>query len=383
MDWTYLDNNATTSIDPQAVEAMMPYLTERYGNPSSVHDFGGQVRAAVEGARASVAAALGCDPSEIVFTSGGTESDNMAVRGLLAARDRGTQIVISAVEHSAVRDLADWLEKSGREVIRVPVDAAGRLNLAALEAAVAPDETALVSIMHANNETGVIFPAARIAELCRERGVPFHCDAVQSFGKLPLNVRELGADLVSISAHKFHGPKGVGALYVRRGTRFRPWLLGHQERRRRGGTENVPGIVGMGEAARLAIESIAVETGRVRELRDRLEAGLLAADPSARVNGGGEGCPRLPNTTNISFPGCQSEALLIGLSERGVAASSGAACSSGSLEASHVLRAMAVPAAAAQGALRLSLSRFTTDADIARALETIPAVVARLRALKV
>ncbi len=379
MDWIYLDNNATTRPDDAVVEAMMPYVAEHYGNPSSVHDFGGQVRAAIDDARGRVAALLGADPSEIIFTSGGTESDNLAVRGVLAAREGRDHVVITAVEHSAVFELADWLEKAGRRVTRVPVDEAGRLNTDALAEALAPDATALAAVMHANNETGVIFPIEQVAELCRERGIPLLCDAVQTFGKLPLNLGELGADLVALSAHKFHGPKGTGLLYIRRGTRLRPWLIGHQERRRRGGTENVAGIVGLARAAELAVEHLDDERTCVAELRDKLEAGLLAAVPDAVVNGAD---PRLPNTTNVSFPGCQSEALLVTMSEQRIAASSGAACSSGSLEASHVLRAMGVPAPVAQGAVRFSLSRFNTPAEIDRVLKVMPGIVERLRAVR-
>lgn len=381
MNWIYLDNNATTRPDDRVVEAMMPFIAERYANPSSVHNFGGAVRAAIDDARGRLAALLGCDASELVFTSGGTESDNAAVRGLMAARKGRDHLVVSAVEHAAVWDLAEWLEKAGRRVTRVPVDGAGRLDLDRLADAVDADATALVAVMHANNETGVLSPIDDVVALCRERGVPLVCDAVQTFGKLPLNLRELRAELVALSAHKFHGPKGTGLLYIRRGTRFRPWLIGHQERRRRGGTENVAGIIGMARAAELAVEHLEDERTRVAALRDRLEAGLLAAVRDASVNGGPD-VSRLPNTTNISFPGCQSEALLIMLSENGVAASSGAACSSGSLEASHVLRAMGVPPSRAQGAIRFSLSRFNTQEEIDRAIELIPRLVERLRAVR-
>jgi cysteine desulfurase len=380
MDWTYLDNNATTRLADEALESMLPYMRELYGNPSSVHDFGGQMRAVLDDARGRLAELLGCSPGEVVFTSGGTEGDNMVVRGLLAAREPRNHVVISAVEHSAVYELADWLEKAGCELTRVPVDGAGALDLDALADAVDPDRTALVSIMHANNETGVVFPVEQIAEICRERGVPYACDAVQTFGKLPLDLGEQGPNAAVFSAHKFHGPKGVGLVVLRRGTRFRPHQVGHQERRRRGGTENVPGIIGMAAAARLAVEGLEDERTRVAALRDRLEAELLAAVPDAVVNGAGQ--PRLPNTTNISFPGCQSEALLVMLSERRIAASSGAACSSGSLEASHVLRAMNVPPPVAQGALRLSLSRYSTDAEIDRMVEVLPTVVKKLSAVR-
>ena len=383
MDWVYLDNNATTRPADEVVDAMLPFLRDRYGNPSSVHDFGGQVRAAVEEARGQLAELLGCDAGEMVFTSGGTESDNMAVRGLLAARQPRQHIVLSAVEHAAVWELAEWLERSDFQVTRVGVDRAGRLDLDALGRAVSPDRTALVAVMHANNETGVIFPIEQVAAVCRRNGVPLVCDAVQSFGKVPLDVRAMRAELLSLSAHKFHGPKGVGLLYVRRGTRFRPWLIGHQERRRRGGTENVAGIIGMAAAARLAVANLYAEARQVAALRDRLEAGLLATVPEAVVNGGAPDVPRLPNTGHVSFIGCQSEALLLMLSEAGIAASSGAACSSGSLEASHVLKAMGVPPAVAQGAIRFSLSRYTAADEIQRVLDVMPPLVQRLRALRV
>jgi len=374
----YLDNNATTRPAPEVVQAMLPYLTTWYGNPSSVHRFGQRARQAVEAARAQVASLIGARESEITFTSGGTESINTAIRGLLAARWPRRKIVTSAVEHSATRAVCEQLARESAEIVEIPVDRAGRLDMERLKSAV-DDNTALVSIMWANNETGVIMPVSEIAGVCRDRGVPFHCDAVQAAGKIPVDVRRVEVDVLSIAAHKFHGPKGIGALYIRRGTRFAPLVLGGpQENQRRGGTENVPGIVGMGAAAELAAGALG-EMKRVAALRDRLEEGILQSIPDAHVNGAG--AERLPNTTNIGFAALEADAILLLLSERGVCASAGSACSSGSLEPSHVLRAMGIDERIAHGAVRFSLSRYTTGDDVNAALEILRGVIPRLRAL--
>ena len=387
MDITYLDNNATTRPAPEVVEAMLPYLTEFYGNPSSVHRFGQRARQALDEARAQVAALIGCADAELLFTGGGTEASNTAVRGIFQARAPRKRVVTTTVEHSATRELCLQLAKEGAEVVEVPVDRLGTLDLDALAAAAVTDDTALVTTLWANNETGVLFPVDQIARLCRERRVPYHCDGTQAVGKVPVNVASLGVDAMTLASHKFHGPKGVGALFVRRGVRFRPLLIGGpQERARRGGTENVPGIVGMGKAAELAATNLA-DMPRVAARRDRLERTILDTIDDAHVNGataltaGGSTDPRLPNTTNIGFARLEAEAILLLLSEQGVCASAGAACSSGSLEPSHVLRAMKVDDRIAHGAVRFSLSRYTTDAEIDRALEVLPNVIRRLRAV--
>jgi cysteine desulfurase len=386
MDVVYLDNNATTKPAPEVVAAMMPYLTEWYGNPSSVHRFGQRARQGIDESRAQVATLLGCPDSELLFTGGGTEAVNTAVRGLQVARSPRKRIVTTTVEHSATRELCQQLAKEGAEVIEVPVDHEGRLDMDRLRDALT-DDAALVTIMWANNETGVLFPVKDIAEMCRAKRVPFHCDATQAIGKIPVNVAETGFDAMSLASHKFHGPKGVGGLFVRRGLRFRPLLIGGpQERGRRGGTENVPGIIGMGKAAELANAALP-QMARVAELRDRLEREILSRIDDAHVNGstaltaGGTTDARLPNTTNIGFARLEAEAILLLLSEQGICASAGAACSSGSLEPSHVLRAMKIDERIAHGAIRFSLSRYTTDAEIDRALDVLPGVIKRLRAV--
>jgi cysteine desulfurase len=373
----YLDNNATTMVAPQVVEAMLPFLQDRYGNPSSMHAFGGTVARDVEKARMSVARLIGADHDyEIVFTGSGTECDNMAIMGVLSYyRDR-RHIITSRVEHPAVLSLCKKLERDGYRITYVPVDREGNLDLELLKNSV-DDDTAIVSIMYANNETGVIFPVQEIGAFLREKGVPFHVDAVQAAGKIPIDVNAIHCDLLSLSAHKFHGPKGMGALYVRRGTRMRPILYGgHQERGRRPGTENVPGIVGMGAAAELALRHLPEYDTVVRKLRDRLEQGLLSAHKNAVLNGSRD--RRVPNTTNIGFEFIEGEAILLYLDEKGIAASSGSACSSGSLEPSHVLRAMGVPFTSAHGSIRFSLSRFVTDDDVDYVLSVMPGIVARL-----
>jgi cysteine desulfurase len=378
MDLVYLDNNATTRPAPQVVEAMLPYLTEWYGNPSSVHRFGQRSRQAIDEARAQVAFAVGGADAEISFTGGGTEAINTAIRGLLAARAPRNRIVTTTVEHSATRELCAQLAKEGAQIVEIPVDRQGALDLDHLSASI-DDSTALVTAMWANNETGVVFPVERIAQLCRQRNTPFHCDGTQAVGKIPVDVKAVGCDVMSFAAHKFHGPKGVGAMFIRRGVRLRPLVIGGpQERNRRGGTENVPGIVGMGKAAELAVEQLP-HVGNVAELRDRLEAEVLARIDGSRVNGRTD--QRLPNTTNIGFDRLEAEAILLLLSEQGVCASAGAACSSGSLEPSHVLKAMGVDDRIAHGAIRFSLSRYTTPQEIDYTLQLLPGVIDRLRAV--
>jgi cysteine desulfurase len=377
----YLDNNATTRTDPQVVAAMLPYFSDQFGNASSTHAFGADVAEAVKGARQAVALLIGAAfDHEVVFTSGGTESDNAA---LLSALDVGeadgrSEIVTTQVEHQAVLAPAAYLEKTrGVKVHYVGVDAAGRLDLDAYKAALGP-RTALASVMWANNETGTLFPVAALAELAHAAGALFHTDAVQAVGKVPMDVKAAAIDMLSLSGHKLHGPKGIGALYVRKGVKFRPLIRGgHQERGRRGGTENVPAIVGLGKAAELALAHLADEGTRVRGLRDRLEQGLLQRIEGCRVNGDGE-C-RLPNTANLAFDFLDGEAILNRLDRAGIAASTGSACTSGSTEPSHVLKAMNVPARALHGALRLSLSRETSGADVDRVLEALPGIVAALR----
>jgi cysteine desulfurase len=378
MSWIYLDNNATTKVAPEALDAMLPFLTEFYGNPSSVHRLGQRSRQAVDEARVQIARLVGCADSELLFTGGGTEAINTAIRGILVSRGPRKRVITSTVEHSATRELCIQLSKEGYEVVEIGVDQEGCLDLDALRDAVSAD-TALVSIMWANNETGVIFPVEEIAEISRAAGAPFHCDATQAIGKIPVNFREIGIDAASFASHKFHGPKGVGAFFARKGLRFKPLLIGGpQERGRRGGTENVPGIVGMGVAAQLAERSLE-EMQRIAELRDHLETRILDTIPDTHINGSRDA--RLPNTTNIGFSRLEAEAILLLLSEQGVCASAGAACSSGSLEPSHVLRAMKIDDKIAHGAIRFSLSRYTTSEEITKAMEILPSIIARLRAV--
>lgn len=375
----YLDNNATTSVAPEVLEAMLPYLTELYGNPSSMHTFGGQVGGAVKQAREQVAALIGADPSEIIFTSCGSESDNTAIWAALQAQPEKKHIVTTRVEHAAVLNYAQHLEKRGYEVTLLGVDDKGRLDLDELRAAVRRD-TAIVSIMFANNETGTIFPIAEAAAIAHAMGALFHTDAVQAVGKLPIDVRTLPVDYLALSGHKLHAPKGVGALYVRRGTPFRPFLRGgHQERGRRAGTENVASIVALGKACEVAAQHINDENTRVRALRDKLEQGLIKVIPDAIVNGDVEN--RLPNTTSVAFKYVEGEAILLLLDQLGICASSGSACTSGSLEPSHVLRAMGVPFTYAHGSIRFSLSRYTTEEEVDFTLANVPPIIARLRAI--
>jgi cysteine desulfurase len=376
----YFDNNATTRLAPEALEAMKPYLAELYGNPSSIHGFGSQVARKIQEARERVAALLGAaDAVEIIFTSCGTEGDNAAIRGILESQPQKRHIVTTQVEHPAVLSLCQHLEKKGYRVTWLRVNGNGMLDLDELKDSLG-DDTALVSIMYANNETGVIFPIDAIGKIVKAKGIPFHVDAVQSAGKMPLNLKQTPVDLLTISAHKFHGPKGVGALYVRRGITFRPFLIGgHQERGRRGGTENVAGIVGMGKAAELALKNMPEEERRVRALRDRLEKSLLESCPDSRVNGDNK--MRLPNTLNMSFKFLEGEAILVLLDQDGICASTGSACTAGSAEPSHVLRAMGVPPDWLQGAVRFSLSRYTTEEEVLTVNQKVPSIVQRLSGL--
>lgn len=380
----YLDYNATTPVAPTVLEAMLPFLGENFGNAGSVHSAGQRARAAVDAARESVAALIGAKPSEIVFTSGGTEADNLAIFGTIAVSPKPRKhIVTTAIEHHAILHSCEELERQGIDVTVVPVgrgpESQGVVDPEEIRRALRP-ETVLITVMHANNELGTIQPIEEIARVAAEAGVRFHCDAVQSAGKVPLDVNRLGVDLLSISAHKFYGPKGVGALYVRTGTNIAPRFFGgHAERDRRPGTENVPGIIGIGKAAELARKLLAEDAARIAPLRDRLESALLDRIPAARVNGDRK--HRVPNTTNISFPGAAGEALLIALDLQGVECSTGAACSSGSTEPSHVLTAAGLSRDHARASLRFSLGRPTTAAEIDRAIEVIPGVVERIRAL--
>jgi cysteine desulfurase len=373
----YLDNNATTQVDSEVLEAMLPYLSTYYGNPSSMHSFGGQVGKALKQARQQVAALLGAEESEIIFTSCGTEGNNTAIRAAIAAQPDRKHLITTQVEHACVLNLFKQLEKQGYTVTYLSVDRNGQLDLMELEAAIT-GSTALVSAMYANNETGTVFPIEQIGAIAKEYSATFHVDAVQVAGKLPLNMKTSTIDLMTISGHKLHAPKGVGALYVRRGYRFRPLLIGgHQERGRRAGTENVAGIIALGKAAELAQLHLG-DIGREKKLRDRLEKGLLTI-PNTEINGDRK--HRLPNTTNIGFKYIEGEAILFSLDQYGVCASSGSACTSGSLEPSHVLRAMGLPYTILHGSIRFSLSRYTTDAEVDRVLEVMPSIVQRLRDL--
>ncbi len=378
----YMDNNATTKVAPEVVDAMMPFLTECYGNPSSMHNFGGQVGRAVEEARSQVADLLGAEAKEITFTSCGTESDSTAILSALQAFPEKRHIITTRVEHPAIKNLCENLGRfTGHKyrVTRLQVEADGTLDLLKYEEALS-DETAIVSVMWANNETGVVFPVEEMAKMAKDRGVLFHTDAVQAVGKIPIDLSTLEIDFLSLSGHKLHAPKGVGVLYVKRGTPFVPFLAGgHQEEGRRGGTENVASIVGLGKACELAGVMMEEENTRVRALRDRLEEGLLASVPKSMLNG--HKTDRLPNTTNISFEFVEGEAILLHMDIYKICASSGSACTSGSLEPSHVLRAMGVPFTAAHGSIRFSLSIYNTEAEVDFVLEKMPPIIAELREL--
>jgi cysteine desulfurase len=379
MKTIYLDNNATTNIAPEVLEEMLPYLKEMYGNPSSTHTFGGQLRKRIEEARARVAKLLNAETEEIIFTSCGTESNNTAIMSAVESLPQKKHIVTSAVEHPAVVNFCKYLEHKGYRTTFIPVDKQGRLRLDEFSKAI-DDDTALVSLMYANNETGVIFPLMEIGEMLKERGVLFHTDAVQAVGKIPIDLKKLPVDMLSLSGHKFHAPKGIGALYVRKGTRFHSYIIGgHQENGRRAGTENVASIVGLGKACELAGENLHKEMSYLKGLRDKLETALLKLCPDARVNGDVNN--RLPNTSNLSFEYIEGEAILLRLNEFGICASSGSACTSGSHAPSPVLKAMDVPVTAIHGSVRFSLSRYNTAEEVEKVIEIMPGIIKELRKL--
>ena len=376
----YLDNNATTMVAPEVVEAMLPYFSDQFGNPSSLHRFGDQVGRAIKKARGQVQSLLGAEhDSEIVFTSCGTESDSTAILSALRAQPERREIITTVVEHPAILSLCEYLEKDGYRVHYLKVDERGRLDMQEYMNLLS-DKVAVVSVMWANNESGTLFPVEEMAMLAKSANVMFHTDAVQAVGKLPINLKDSAIDMLSLSGHKLHAPKGVGVLYLRRGTRFRPLLRGgHQERGRRAGTENTASIVALGKACAMALEHMEYEKTFVRAMRDRLEQGILASVPNCFVTG--EPGNRLPNTCNIAFEYIEGEGILLLLNQLGIAASSGSACTSGSLEPSHVMRAMGIPFTAAHGTVRFSLSRYNRMEEIERVVESVPGVVARLREL--
>ncbi len=380
MNVIYVDNNATTMVAPEVLDAMLPYFSTYYGNPSSMHSFGGNVAAEIKTARENVAKLIGAAPDEIIFTSCGTESDSTAIRAAIESYPDKKHIVTSRVEHPAVKNLYETLSKKGYRTTFVPVDNQGRLDIDYLYDSLS-DDTALVSIMWGNNETGVIFPIEEISRQVSSRGILFHSDAVQAVGKIPIDVSKTGVKMLSLSGHKLHSPKGIGALYIRKGTKFSPFMIGgHQEKGRRGGTENTASIIGLGKAAQLAAEHLASNGYKpVSQLRDKLERNLLKMIPNAMINGDTEN--RLPNTSSIAFEYVEGEAILLMMNEHGICASSGSACTSGSLEPSHVLRAMGVPFTAAHGSIRFSLSRYNTEDEIDKILEVLPPIIERLRAL--
>jgi len=377
MKTVYVDNNATTRVAPEVLEAMLPYFSEYYGNPSSMHSFGGQAAKKIKTARSAVAGLIGAAPEEIVFTSCGTESDSTAIRAAIDSNPEKRHIITTRVEHPAIKNLCEHLGKNGCRLTVVPVDGSGRLDTDYLMKNLSED-TAVVSVMWANNESGVIFPIEEISQAVRERSILFHTDAVQAAGKIPINIGRTGVDLLSLSGHKIHAPKGIGVLYVRKGTKFSPFLIGgHQEIGRRGGTENVPAIIGLGKACELAAGHIEEENTRVRGLRDKLENEIIKRVPQVIVNG--DRNRRLPNTTSLGFEYIEGEAILLMMDALGICASSGSACTSGSLEPSHVLRAMGVPFTAAHGSIRFSLSIYNTEAEIDYIIENLPPIIARLR----
>ncbi len=379
MTTIYLDNNATTAVAPEVLETMLPYFKELYGNASSMHTFGGQIGPVLRAAREKVAALIGAETNEIIFTSCGTESDNTAIMSALEINPHRKHIITTRVEHPAVYNFCKHLARKGCRVTFLPVDNMGRLQMDAFYKAL-DDDTAIVSIMYANNETGVIFPIEEIGTALRERGILFHTDAVQAAGKVNLDMKTLPVDMLSLSGHKLHAPKGIGVLYVRKGTRFCPYVIGgHQELGRRAGTENVASILGLGRACELAMENLETESTYLGRLRNKLENSLLATCPDARVNG--DTTHRLPNTTNISFEFVEGEAILLRLDEYGICASSGSACTSGSLEPSHVLIAMGVPFTALHGSIRFSLSRYSSEAEIDKVIEVLPLIIKELRML--
>lgn len=379
-DGIYLDNNATTMVDPEVVEQMLPFFTEQFGNPSSMHQFGDKVGRALKKARKQVQALLGAEhDSEIIFTSCGTESDSTAILSALKAQPDRREVITTVVEHPAVLALCEQLEKEGYMVHYLKVDKKGRLNMREYQA-VLSDSVAIVSVMWANNESGTLFPVEEMADMARSAGVTFHTDAVQAVGKLPINLKDSSIDMLSLSGHKLHAPKGVGVLYLRRGVRFRPLLRGgHQERGRRAGTENAASIVALGKACEMAMESMDYEKTFVRAMRDRLEQGILEAVSHCFVTG--DPGNRLPNTCNIAFEFIEGEAILLLLNKMGIAASSGSACTSGSLEPSHVMRAMDIPFTAAHGSVRFSFSRYNTQEEVERVIQAVPPIVEQLRKL--
>jgi cysteine desulfurase len=377
----YLDNNATTQLDPAVVEEMLPFLTKSYGNPSSGYEFGVNARRAINQARERLAALLGCEPGEIVFTSCGTESNNAAINSALQFEPRDKHIITSVVEHSSVLRHCQDLAKHGCDVTFLDVDQNGNVDLDELERAIRP-ETAVVSLMWANNETGVLFPVEKVAQICREKGVFFHTDAVQAVGKVPIGLRDSAINFLSLSAHKFHGPKGIGALYVDRRSRFRPSIIGGgQENGRRAGTENVASIVALGKAAQRAAESLSEERTRVLGMRDRFEKAILESVNDVWVNGAG--AERLPNTSNMSFTGIESDAALMLLDRHHICCSAGSACRTGSHEGSHVLKAMNLAPERVRGSLRFSFGRFNPETDVDQALEIVPGAIRKLRRLAV
>ena len=377
----YFDNNATTQVAPEVRDAILPFLGELYGNPSSMHAFGGQVAKYVDQAREEVARFLNAEPDEIICTSCATESDNSAIRGTADYFGKDLKVITTAVEHPAVLQPCRRLKALGHEVVELPVDSLGRLDLAQLESELQTSKPAtLVSVMWANNETGVLFPIEKIAEICKAHGAILHTDAVQVAGKIPVDVKKVPVDMLSMSGHKFHAPKGIGIFYVRKGTKLKPFMLGgHQERTRRAGTENVPYIVGLAKACELARLGMAKEATEIGALRDKLEAGILATCPNVRVNGDKEN--RLPNTLNVSFEYIEGEAIAYHLSDLGICISTGSACASGSLDPSHVIRAMGVPFTAVHGSVRFSLSRYNTEAEVDYILDNLPPVIKNLREL--
>ena len=379
MNTIYLDNNATTQVAPQVLEEMIPYLRDFYGNPSSMHTFGGQLHKKIEEARERVAQLLGAEPEEIIFTSCGTESDNTAIMSAAESFPQKKHIITTRVEHPAVLSFCKHLARKGYRITFLPVNNQGRLNIDDLVKVIG-DDTALVSIMFANNEIGNIFPVHEIGEIVRDRKVLFHTDAVQAVGKIPIDTKKLPVDMLSLSGHKLHAPKGIGALYVKKKTRFNPYLIGgHQERGRRAGTENVASIIALGKACELAMKGIEKESAFLSRLRDKLEQSLLKSSSDTRING--DATSRLPNTSNISFEYVEGEAILLRLNEYGICASSGSACTSGSLEPSHVLRAIGVPFTAIHGSIRFSLSRYNTEEEIDKVIEIVPGIIKDLRML--
>ena len=379
MKTIYMDNNATTQAAPEVLESMLPYFHDLYGNASSAHSFGGHAAQKIAEAREEVAHLVGARPEEIIFTSGGTESDNAAIRSALINQPDKHHVVTSQVEHPAIRSLCRHLARQGYRISEIPVNAKGELDMLRYEQSLTPD-TAIVSLMWANNETGVLFPVEEAARMADDRGIPFHTDAVQMVGKLPINLERSAIHMLSLSGHKLHGPKGIGVLYVRKGSRFRPFIIGgHQEKNRRAGTENTPGIIGLGKACELAALRMKEENSRVRQLRDMLESSILSNVPHTQINGGE--VPRLPNTSNISFEFVEGEAILLHLDEYGICVSTGSACTSGSLEPSHVMLAMGLSPVMAQGSIRFSLSLYNRQEEINTVVEKLPGIIEKLRGL--